>query len=310
MRHVSLVFFSEELLAALEKTAECANPEAPKDRLKGVMAFILLLLLSGLHKSGTSSLRFTVWSDIPVGAGLGSSAAYCASVCGALTRAAKVVPCGGGKQEGFCEPYCDTCKEKLNLWTYEGERVLHGNPSGIDNSIAIYGGALSFVRGKEQGKGITHIRMPVVPMVLTDTGVPRSTQKLVAGVGERKKEFPEVMGHVLNAMGEVSKKCMDLFENEKDQSALIAALNALIDINQGLLECCGVSHESIRSVKRVAQELGYHTKLTGAGGGGCTFTLVKNEENKSKLEQAIAKLGMRYFEVNIGGEGLSIKLLL
>lgn len=248
-----------------------------------------MLLNTGIHKTFDGFARFTVTSDIPVGAGLGSSAAYCASVCGALHRVGNL----------------EICKEKLNLITYEGERVLHGNPSGIDNSIAIYGGALSFVRGE----GIKHIQMPVLPLVLTDTGVPRSTQELVSGVGKRKGEFPAIMNHVLNGMGEVSKKCIELFNDEKlSTEALMEALNVLIDVNQGLLECCGVSHHSIRKVKSVAQEFGYHTKLTGAGGGGCTFTLVQNDTNKKALEKGIADLGMRYFEVSIGGVGLDIKM--
>ena len=44
--------------------------------------------------------------------------------------------------------------EEANLWAFVAEKVLHGNPSGVDNSVSVYGGALAYTRpGFSRNKG-------------------------------------------------------------------------------------------------------------------------------------------------------------
>ena len=162
--------------------ANLEGVEMAEEHTKALRAFLLLYRLCGV----TGGMYARVWSTLPVGAGLGSSAAFSAAVCGALWRL-------GAGEKAILEKNVPSMESKdlLNKWTYEAERVLHGNPSGIDNSVAIYGGALSFVKGQ----GITQLKsMSVLPLLLVDTRVPRSTQKLVSGVLERKAAFPKIMG--------------------------------------------------------------------------------------------------------------------
>lgn len=306
------VALTPELLLKIQAIAEaCSGDEVPKEHLRGLMAFLMLYMLAGLHKRHLSSnILCRVHSELPVGAGLGSSAAYSAAVCGALFRLADVSFCGTPEEKSHCSSNgsallpCKSCKHALNHWTYQSERVLHGNPSGIDNSIAIYGGALSFIRGQ----GITPLeRMPVLPLVLTDTRVPRSTQQLVAGVGARRDKFPVVMGPVLSAIGNISKEFVSLISRPDSvgERELLGVVGTLVDMNQGLLECIGVSHPAIRRVINAAAPYHYHTKLTGAGGGGCVLTLIHDALHKEELCKAIEDLGMRPFDVLVGCEGLS-----
>ncbi|KAL1712888.1 pyridoxal phosphate-dependent transferase [Schizophyllum commune] len=69
----------------------------------------------------------------------------------------------------------------VNRWDFVAEKILHGNPSGIDNSVAVLGGARGFRR---------------LEFLLTNSRVPRDTKKLVAGVGELKLCEPEMVGRV------------------------------------------------------------------------------------------------------------------
>lgn len=310
-------------LDALGAAADAAvGDAAPEAHRRGLMAFALLYAASGLSQR-PRGMALRVHSTLPVGAGLGSSAAFSAALCGALWRVANLAACAGEEEDAAALPCCSRspgalvpcslCKEALNRWTYQSERVLHGNPSGIDNSIAIYGGALSFVRGAASGSGITHVpRMPELPLVLTDTRVPRSTQRLVAGVGERLQRHPEAMKLVLAAVGAISRRSLAAFAEAtptpEATAHLMCTLEELIDMNQGLLDCMGVGHEAIGRVVRAAAALGYHTKLTGAGGGGCVMTLVPDAHNKTQLLAAIADMGMRGFETSVGGVGLTVQV--
>jgi mevalonate kinase len=91
--------------------------------------------------------------------------------------------------------------------------------------------------------------MPLLPLLVIDTRVPRSTQALVAGVLQRRESFPEVMGPVIGAIGHVSRTAMALFsQDDLARETLLQKLGTLIDMNQGLLECIGVSHQAIRLV--------------------------------------------------------------
>lgn len=49
----------------------------------------------------------------------------------------------------------------------------------------------------------------------------------------------------------------------------------LIDINQHHLDVIGVGHSSLDRVCQVTASHGLHSKLTGAGGGGCAITLLR-----------------------------------
>jgi mevalonate kinase len=53
-----------------------------------------------------------------------------------------------------------------------------------------------------------------------------------------------------------------------------------------------------------------HTKLTGAGGGGCVFALLEDGTTAAEREILVAKLaalGMKCFAVDVGGPGLTFE---
>lgn len=79
--------------------------------------------------------------------------------------------------------------EEVNRWAFVAEKVLHGNPSGVDNAVSVFGGALAYTRpgfgrkgGMEPIYGFKSLRF-----LLTDTKVPRNTKQLVAGVALKKQ---------------------------------------------------------------------------------------------------------------------------
>lgn len=98
---------------------------------------------------------------------------------------------------------------EVNRWAFVSEKVLHGNPSGVDNSVAVFGGALAYTRpgfsregGMEPIHGYVRITLSgpcsqpsrsfkSLKFMLTNSKVPRDTKELVAGVGRKKNEVRE-----------------------------------------------------------------------------------------------------------------------
>lgn len=184
-------------------------------------------------------------------------------------------------QGGAAAPVTDTLfptfarRALINHWTYEGERVIHGNPSGVDNTTCVFGGVIKFKRGApfEFVQDLPSIRMLVV-----NTCIGRDTRSLVAGVTSLVQSpiYGDIMKHVLNATELTVQQWLQLFEKvkteaeeEHKQKLLDETIPHLFALNQGLLITMGISHPSIDCIIHLAKQYGLAGKLTGAGGGGC-----------------------------------------
>lgn len=103
-------------------------------------AIALLYLHSYLTTDpvATHGYDFCVRSNLPVGAGLGSSASYSVCVATALL-----------KINGHLSRSMDSMAQRdlVNQWAFQAEKVIHGNPSGIDNTVSTFGGAVAFKKG-------------------------------------------------------------------------------------------------------------------------------------------------------------------
>jgi mevalonate kinase len=100
-------------------------------------------------------------------------------------------------------------KHIINEWAFEGERVIHGNPSGVDNTISVHGAAIMYKKGSDI-QFIHHF--PPVRLVICNTRVPRNTKKLVAGVGARLKQFPAIVRPIIDAIEEITHELQSLVE--------------------------------------------------------------------------------------------------
>lgn len=76
-------------------------------------------------------------SDLPLGGGLGSSASFCVSLCGALLALSGAVDLQHDQNSWFKLGRNDL--ELVNKWAFEGEKIIHGKPSGIDNTVSTFG---------------------------------------------------------------------------------------------------------------------------------------------------------------------------
>lgn len=131
--------------------------------------------------------------------------------------------------------------------------------------------------------------------------------------------LPGVTTHILTAIDGIAAEARRLLELDEN---ITERLGELMSINQGLLNAIGVGHEKLDTVARLTKEIGW-TKLTGAGGGGCALTLLR-EGTRAKLltrvlmnidvepgtlrqvQQSIRDQGFKPFGVELGGKGVGI----
>ncbi|CAM0884974.1 unnamed protein product [Alopecurus aequalis] len=292
-----------ELAAMAELLAHEDIPEAKIWLAAGLSAF-LYLYTSIL---GCRPGKAVVKSDLPLGAGLGSSAAFCVSISGALLAAAGAIRAEASDDGTEWGSFGKDDLELVNQWAFQGEKIIHGKPSGIDNAVSTFGSMIKFKKGE-----FTNLRSSnPVKMLITDTKVGRNTKALVAGVSERVSRHPDAMASVISAVNSISEELSSIVELEAvDEVAIIAKeekLAELMEMNQGLLQCMGVSHCAIETVLRTTLKYNLVSKLTGAGGGGCVLTLIPTLLSKLVLEKTTAELeshGFRCFKVKVGGRGL------
>ena len=321
-------------LGKMKEFTNISDEGSTKDLAVLAVLYLYLSILGSGNNPHLPSVVVHLTSDLPTGAGLGSSAAFAVCLSSAfLTQAGLITPLEENKSKSPSWKKVDL--DVINHWAFEAERIIHGNPSGIDNAVSTYGGALCY-----QGKHIMPLAsVPVLRIILINTRIPRSTKVLVAGVREKYEKYPAVIGPVLDSIDGISQICQSVFEqlvniqsdpmkHNADQSSTKASkpirvqnttqpdrssplydtLEELIDMNQQLLEVIGVSHPTLEKLCTITSKYGLHSKLTGAGGGGCTLTLMRPDtvsDTVVQVKEDVVALGFDLWETSIGGVGVA-----
>lgn len=303
-----------ELVEALQPHITNVSPHLPekvrKQHHSAALCFLYVLL--SLGSSDMSGCIYTMRSTIPIAAGLGSSASISVCLAAAILIQNNHIS-GPGKSTS--PEKAEQILDIVNNWAFVGELCIHGNPSGVDNTVATKGKAVLFKRTKP-GQN-PHVRpmhdFPVLPLLLVDTKQSRSTAVEVAKVGAIKTAHPEVADLILNAIDKITESAHGLvsspdFKANDPQS--LQKIGELIRINHGLLVSLGVSHPKLERVRELIDQadIGY-TKLTGAGGGGCAITLVQPSATPDMLHQLERRLedeGFGKYETMLGGAGVGL----
>ena len=236
--------------------------DVPTPLVEAATGYIDGAIEQALDAAGEPAAGFdvTVESDIPLGAGLGSSAAVVVAGIDAATRELGV----------------ELSPEELADRAYQVEYdVQDGQASRADTFCSAMGGAV-----RVQGDDCRRLEdVPTLPFVVGYDGNTGDTGELVAGVRELKDTY----GFAADAVGSIG----DLVG--AGEAALrdgdIEELGRLMDFNHGLLSALGVSARSLDTMVWAAREAGaLGAKLTGAGGGGCIVALDHTEQTHTALE--------------------------
>nr|GEV07432.1 mevalonate kinase [Tanacetum cinerariifolium] len=189
---------------------------------------------------------------------------------------------------------------------------LHLMDVGLDFSWPI--GRIKDILPDSVNSALTCIKSNMIlKMLITNTKVGRNTKALVAGVSERKNRHPDAMTSVFTAVDSISNELASIIQSSSDDDLTALAkeqkVEELMEMNQGLLKCMGVSHASIETVLRTTLKYKLTSKLTGAGGGGCVLTLLPALLSAAVINEVIEELeqcGFQCLIADIGGNGLEI----
>ncbi|UPW00235.1 mevalonate kinase [Halorussus gelatinilyticus] len=200
----------------------------------------------------------TVESEIPLGAGLGSSAAVTTAGIDAGTRELGV----------------ELSAEEVAERAYQAElEVQNGEASRADTFCSATGGAV-----RVEGDDCRAMDAPDLPFVIGFDGGAGDTGELVAGVRALREEY-DFAADTVESIGDVVRS-----GEEALAAGDVAELGELMNFNHGLLEALGVSSRSLDQMVWAARDAGAHgAKLTGAGGGGCIVALDPTDSTQTAL---------------------------
>ncbi len=234
-----------------------------------------------LHELGIEDrdLSIEVYPHVPRAMGLGASAA----ISVALTRAV-------AEHAGI-----EIDNDEVNRIAYECEKVAHGTPSGIDNTLATFGRFILFRKGDPPQ--MTSIPVPEpIPVVVGLTGVESLTAKMVAKVKDAWKRTPALYERIFAEIDQLVLQGADAIRNYD-----LPRLGELMNVCHGLLNGLQVSCPELERLVQIARDHGaLGAKLTGGGGGGAIIALCPDDSAAiDRITTGIRKAGYRALVTSI-----------
>ena len=230
-------------------------------------------------KNENSGIHIKIDSEIPLGAGLGSSSACCVAGAAAIFKL-----------------FGEISKEKILEYAIEAERTIFENTSGADCTVCTYGGIMEY----DKNNGFKKIEdEPNFQLVIANSNIEHSTQSMVSNV----KEFENKNKEKFSELSELESKLVeDILKLVKENK--IDEIGEKINQNQKYLETIGISNNELTKMIKIGQESSFGAKITGSGGGGCIFALT-NESNLEKVLKKFKDSNYECFSSKIDFKGLN-----
>jgi mevalonate kinase len=237
--------------------------------------------------------RLLLTAEIPSRAGLGSSAATVVAIIHALLQWYGLT----------------WSLEQINELALQAECAFHGTPSGIDNTVAVYGGLCYLcdtsrfrfpipdcrsISLKKVGVALLPPLPKAVSLVIINTRRERETRVLVAGVRQLLTKDKNFYEEILQKIGKLATPGYDCLQQGKYKK-----FGELLNLNHQYLQALGVSCHELDLATRCALEAGaMGAKLTGAGGGGCLIAFGPGREQE--IMDSCQRKGFEAFVTTIG----------
>jgi mevalonate kinase len=220
--------------------------------------FAFSLFVEVLNIKLTQGIKIHVQSTIPMGCGMGSSAATVVSIVHAIAKHLNV----------------DITPEMFLRLGIEAENMQHGYSSGLDLQVSLNGGCLYMNDGKIAQRGI-----PQLPMYLVNTGLPAtSTGECVESAA---KHFQQ------SSIGEDFAAVTQAMDNAFSTKNIAQTIDAILS-NHDLLVKINVVPKAVQQFISAVKVMGGGAKICGAGAisgnkAGVVLVVTENESELSAL---------------------------
>ncbi len=218
-------------------------------------------------KEENEGLKIQIESEIPLGAGLGSSSACCVAGAAAIFNL-----------------FGEISKEKILELAIEAEKTIYQNTSGADCTVSTYGGLMEY----DKNNGFRKIEdEPNFQLVIANSDIEHSTESMVSKVKEFENQNKDKFYELSSLESKLVNDVLKLIKENK-----IKEIGEKVNLNQKYLEEIGISNEKLEDMIKIGQMSSYGAKITGSGGGGCIFALT----NESNLENTLEEFTNKKYE--------------
>ena len=226
-------------------------------------------VLQALNIPAPPPVNIRITATIPVASGLGSGAAVSVALIRALSTHLGT----------------SLSNEQVNQFCYEIEKIHHGTPSGIDNTVITYARPVFFI--KDQPIETFQVGSPF-SLVIADTGISAPTRESVGAVRKLWEANPGKWDQVFDQVENIVRQARKAIECGSWQE-----LGPLMDANHALLQEMTVSSAELDQLVLAAKTGGATgAKLSGGGRGGNMIALVQ-PENAARVVSALRAAGAR-----------------
>ena len=254
------------------------EPDKPISEINSPLKPFYYLANKAVENKDTG-IHIQIDSEIPLGAGLGSSSACCVAGAAAIFKL-----------------FGDISKEEILKLAIEAERTIFENTSGADCTVCTYGGIMEY----DKNKGFKKIEYePNFQLVIINSNMEHSTQSMVYKVKEFENKNKEEFSKLSNLESKLVEDVLKLVKENKIQE-----IGQKMNQNQEYLEKIGISNKELTKMIKIGQESSFGAKITGSGGGGCIFALT-NESNLQNILKKFKDNNYECFSTKIDFKGLN-----
>lgn len=246
---------------------------------KGILEYVIRSLM----KTGTDDgVEVTINLDIPIGAGLGSSAAVTVATILSSSTINNI----------------KLTMDEIAKIAHQVELEVQGAASPIDTTLSTHGGIIYLSREAEE-----IVQMDInseIPIVIGYTSKRGNTGKMVESVRLKMESHPQIMIPILNSLEALTNGAREAMLRDDHRM-----IGEFMNINQGLLDAMGVNTEELSNMVFAARKSGaLGSKLTGAGGGGSIIAYCPG-----RVEEVVSSICEfeNAFKINISKEGARLE---
>jgi mevalonate kinase len=232
-----------------------------------------------LKNNFDKGISIKIESDIPIGAGLGSSSACCVAAAASISNL-----------------FNNTDEKEILELAIQAEKTIFPNSSGADCTVSVYGGIIEYQ--KERGFSKINTENEFNFLIINSEQV-HVTDKVVERVKKFKEENKDVFSELCSEEERLITRALDSMKNND-----LKTIGKCMAQNQIYLEQIGVSNDELLLITKEIEKITFGAKITGAGDGGCIIALTQKDNDLSEYvnttkyqthQVSIQKTGMQVF---------------